>query len=162
LRNAVVWSGHLAIWDHRGGLPQCRTARRDGSCRPPRTSSAAADQGWRSTAISLRRKTECPTNSRIAPHAKLTDASLPSYKVVTVARDSLIRRKNSLMARINSLQGRIKFPVPMRRKLGRKPLNSAIDFEPIVALGGLDEQNSRNYVADAPKTAFADSHPREC
>jgi hypothetical protein len=49
LRNAVVWSGHLAIWDHRGGLPQCRTARRDGSCRPPRTSSAAADQGWHST-----------------------------------------------------------------------------------------------------------------
>jgi hypothetical protein len=42
------------------------------------------------------------------------------------------------MARINSLQGRIKFPVPMRRELGRKPLNSAIDFEPIVALGGLD------------------------
>jgi hypothetical protein len=35
-----------------------------------------------------------------------------------------------------------KFPVPMRRELGRKPLNSAIDFEPIVALGGLDEQNS--------------------
>jgi hypothetical protein len=31
------------------------------------------------------------------------------------ARDSLIRWKNSLMARINSLQGRIKFPVPMRR-----------------------------------------------
>jgi len=30
----------------------------------------------------------------------------------------------------------------MRRELGRKPLNSAIDFEPIVALGGLDEQNS--------------------
>src|SRR6202049_4833213 len=59
------------------------------------------------------------------------------------ARDSLIRRKNSLMARINSLQGRIKFPVPMRRELGRKALNSAIDFEPIVALGGLDEQNSR-------------------
>src|SRR5258706_11076406 len=56
------------------------------------------------------------------------------------ARDSLIRRKNSLMARLNSLQGRIKFPVPMRRELGRKPLNSAIDFEPIVALGGLDEQ----------------------
>ena len=27
----------------------------------------------------------------------------------------------------------------MRRELGRKPLNSAIDFEPIVALGGLDE-----------------------
>ena len=58
------------------------------------------------------------------------------------ARDSLIRRKNSLMARINSLQGRIKFPVPMSRELDRKPLNSAIDFEPIVALGGLDEQNS--------------------
>jgi hypothetical protein len=56
------------------------------------------------------------------------------------ARDSLIRRKNSLMARINSLQGQIKFPVPMRRELGRKPLNSAIDFEPIVALGGLDEE----------------------
>src|ERR1700730_17275660 len=58
------------------------------------------------------------------------------------ARDSLIRRKNSLMARINSLQGRIKFPVPMRRELVRKSLNSAIDFEPIVALGGLAEQNS--------------------
>jgi hypothetical protein len=56
--------------------------------------------------------------------------------------DSLIRRKNSLMARIDSLQGRIKFPVPMRRELGRKPLNSAIDFEPIIELGGLDEQNS--------------------
>ena len=52
LRNAVVRSGHLAIWDHRGGLAQCRTARRDGSCRPPRTSSAAADQGWHSTALS--------------------------------------------------------------------------------------------------------------
>jgi len=58
------------------------------------------------------------------------------------APDSLIRRKNSLMARFNSLQGRIKFPVPMRRELCRKPLNSAIDSEPIVALGGLDEQNS--------------------
>jgi hypothetical protein len=46
------------------------------------------------------------------------------------------------MARINSLQGRNKFPVPMRRELGRKPLNLTIDFEPIVALGGLDEQNS--------------------
>src|SRR6202045_5513732 len=57
------------------------------------------------------------------------------------ARDSLIRGKNSLMARINSLQGRIKFPVPMRRELGRKPLNWAIDFEPIAALAGLDEQN---------------------
>src|ERR1700731_931437 len=53
-----------------------------------------------------------------------------------------IRRINSLMARFNSLLGRNKFPVPMRRELGRKPLNSAIDFEPIVALGGLDEQNS--------------------
>ena len=30
----------------------------------------------------------------------------------------------------------------MRRELGRKPLNSLIDFEPVVALGGLDEQNS--------------------
>jgi hypothetical protein len=34
------------------------------------------------------------------------------------ARDSLIRRKNSLMARINSLQGRIEYPVPMHRELG--------------------------------------------
>src|ERR1700680_3865259 len=69
------------------------------------------------------------------------------------ARDSLIRRKNSLMARINSLQGRIKFPVPMRRELGRKPLNSAIDFEPIVALGGLDEQNSRYSLANGTKNS---------
>jgi hypothetical protein len=70
------------------------------------------------------------------------------------ARDSLIRRKNSLMARINSLQGRIKFPVPMRRELGRKPLNSAIDFEPIVALGGLDEA-SREF-------GFRDGFARDC
>jgi hypothetical protein len=51
-------------------------------------------------------------------------------------------RISSLMSRFNSLQGRIKFPVLMSRELDRKPLNSAIDFELIVALGGLDEQNS--------------------
>src|SRR5438477_11903370 len=58
------------------------------------------------------------------------------------ARDSLIRRINSLMARFNSLLGRNKFPVPMRRELGRKPLNLVLDSEPIVALGSPDEQNS--------------------
>ena len=57
-------------------------------------------------------------------------------------RDSLIGAEISLIADLNSLHGRKKFPVRMRRELGRKPLNSAIDFEPIVALGGLDEQNS--------------------
>src|ERR1700726_87779 len=46
------------------------------------------------------------------------------------ARDSLIRGKNSLMARINSLQGRIKFPVPMRRELDRKLLYLALHSEP--------------------------------
>src|ERR1700693_2567295 len=46
------------------------------------------------------------------------------------------------MARFNSLQGRNKFPVPMRRELGRKLLNLVLDSEPIVALGGPDEQNS--------------------
>ena len=58
------------------------------------------------------------------------------------ARDSLIRGKNSLMARINSLQGRIKFPVPMRRELDRKLLYLALHSELIAALGGPDEQNS--------------------
>jgi hypothetical protein len=58
------------------------------------------------------------------------------------ARDSLIKRINSLMARFNSLLGRNKFPVPIRRELGRKPLNLALYSEPIAALGGPDEQNS--------------------
>ena len=39
-------------------------------------------------------------------------------------RKSLIRRINSLMARFNSLLGRNKFPVPLRRELGPKPLYS--------------------------------------
>src|ERR1700738_3975091 len=47
------------------------------------------------------------------------------------ARESLIRGKNSLMARINSLQGRIKFPVPMRRELDRKLLYLALHSEPM-------------------------------
>jgi hypothetical protein len=59
------------------------------------------------------------------------------------ARDSLIRGKNSLMARINSLQGRIKFPVPMRRELDRELLYLALHSEPIAALGGPDEQKFR-------------------
>jgi hypothetical protein len=42
------------------------------------------------------------------------------------------------MARINSLQGRIKFPVPMRRELDRKLLYLALHSEPIAALGGPD------------------------
>ena len=46
------------------------------------------------------------------------------------------------MARFNSLLGRNKFPVPLRRELGRKPLYLAVDFKPIVALEGPDEQNS--------------------
>src|SRR5260370_36962838 len=46
------------------------------------------------------------------------------------------------MARFNSLLGRDKFPVPMRRELCRKPLNLALNCEPIAALGGPDEQNS--------------------
>src|SRR5271169_4657642 len=58
------------------------------------------------------------------------------------ARDSLIRRINSLMARFNSLLRRNKFPVPMRRELRRKPLNCLLDCEPTAALGGPDEQNS--------------------
>ena len=58
------------------------------------------------------------------------------------SRDSLIRRINSLMTRFNSLLGRNKFPVPMRRELARKPLNLMLDSEPVVALGGPDEQNS--------------------
>jgi len=57
-------------------------------------------------------------------------------------RKSLIRRINSLMARFNSLLGRNKFPVPLRRELGRKPLYLAPDSKPIVALEGPDEQNS--------------------
>jgi len=61
------------------------------------------------------------------------------------ARDSLIRGKNSLMARINSLQGRIKFPVSMRRELDRKLLYLALHSEPIAALGGPDEQNSLHF-----------------
>ena len=65
------------------------------------------------------------------------------------ARDSLIRRKNSLMARINSLQGGIKYPVPMRGESGRKLLYLGLHSEPIAALGGPDEQNSRYYVASA-------------
>ena len=44
------------------------------------------------------------------------------------------------MARINSLQGRIKFPVPMRRELDRELLYLALHSEPIAALGGPDEQ----------------------
>jgi len=58
------------------------------------------------------------------------------------ARDSLIRRKNSLMARFNSLLGGNKFPVPMRREFGRKPLNLLFNCEMLAALGGPDEQNS--------------------
>jgi hypothetical protein len=58
------------------------------------------------------------------------------------ALDSLLKRINSLMARFNSLLGRNKFPVSMRRELGRKPLNLSPDSELIVALGGPDEQNS--------------------
>src|SRR5438552_692892 len=52
------------------------------------------------------------------------------------ARDSLIKRINSLMARFNSLLVRNKFPVPARRELNRKPLNLALDSEPIIALEG--------------------------
>ena len=58
------------------------------------------------------------------------------------ALDSLIWRINSLMARFNSLLGRNKFPVQKRRELRRKPLNLALNFEPMAALGGPDEQNS--------------------
>ena len=43
------------------------------------------------------------------------------------ARDSLIRRINSLMARFNSLLRRNKFPVPMRREFRRKLLNCLLD-----------------------------------
>src|ERR1700730_12064243 len=45
------------------------------------------------------------------------------------------------MARFNSLLGRNKFPVPLRRELGRKPLYLALDSKPIVALDGPDERN---------------------
>src|SRR5580704_11947417 len=65
------------------------------------------------------------------------------------ARDSLIRRITSLMARFNSLLARNKFPVPMRRELRCKPLSLMLDCEPVSALGGPDEQNSRYYVASA-------------
>ena len=44
----------------------------------------------------------------------------------------LIAGINSLMTRFNSLLGANKFPVPMRRELGRKTLNLALDSEPIV------------------------------
>ena len=57
-------------------------------------------------------------------------------------RDSLIKRINSLMDRFNSLLGRNKFPVPMRREFGCKPLNLFRDFDLIIAFGGPDEQNS--------------------
>jgi hypothetical protein len=46
------------------------------------------------------------------------------------------------MARINSPQGRVKFPVPMRRELDSKLLYLALHSEPIAALGDPDEQNS--------------------
>jgi hypothetical protein len=55
---------------------------------------------------------------------------------------SLIRQINSLMARFNSLLGRNKFPVPMRRELGRKALSLRMDSERIAVLGGPAEQNS--------------------
>jgi hypothetical protein len=67
------------------------------------------------------------------------------------------------MARINSLQGRIKFPVPMRRELDRKPLNSAVDFGPIVALGGLGEQNSLYFPQPSREFGgFRDEFARDC
>jgi len=53
------------------------------------------------------------------------------------------------MARINSLQGGIKYPVPMRRESGRELLYLGLHSQPIPALGGPDEQNSRYYVASA-------------
>ena len=48
LRNAALRSGHCAVWGHRGGLPQCRIAHSDSTCRSPRASSAA-HQRWHST-----------------------------------------------------------------------------------------------------------------
>jgi hypothetical protein len=69
------------------------------------------------------------------------------------APDSLITRKNSLIARINSLQGRIKFPVPMRRELGRKPLNLGNDFEPIVAEFGFRDGFARDLASSSKESA---------
>ena len=56
------------------------------------------------------------------------------------ARDPLIKRINSLMARFNSLLGRNKFPVPMRREFGPKPLNFWLYFGLITGLGRSDVQ----------------------
>ena len=57
------------------------------------------------------------------------------------------------MARFNALLGRKKFPVPLRRELGRKPLYLALNSKPIVALEGPDEQNSL-YFSSYAKIAF--------
>jgi hypothetical protein len=56
-------------------------------------------------------------------------------------QDCLISLINSLMARFNSLLGRNKFPVLLRRELGRKPLNYMLDCEATGVLRGPDEQN---------------------
>ena len=67
------------------------------------------------------------------------------------ARDSLIWRINSLMARFKSLLGRNKFPVQMRRESRRKPLNLALNFEPIAARSRLGSapfpRSSRDNIA---------------
>src|SRR5580704_6593622 len=55
------------------------------------------------------------------------------------------------MARFNSLLARNKFPVPLRRELGRKPLYLALDSKPIVALEGPDEE-----------FGFRDGFARDC
>jgi len=67
------------------------------------------------------------------PAAARSDTRSSQWEMAP-ARDSLIRRIDSLMARFNSLLGRNKFPVPMRRELRRKPLNLALDCQPIGAL----------------------------
>jgi hypothetical protein len=48
------------------------------------------------------------------------------------------------MARFNSLLGRKKFPVPLRRELGRKPLYFLLDSKTIVALEGPGEFGFRD------------------
>src|SRR6202047_3479967 len=86
-------------------------------------------------------------------------ARSPGIEITGQSRDSLIRRINSLMTRFNSLLGRNKFPVPMRRELARKPLNLMLDSEPVVALGGPDEQNSRYSLADGTDPSEILGHP---
>jgi hypothetical protein len=70
----------------------------------------------------------------VVPRAELDQLSPTGIQLLSAcwpgpARDSLIRRINSLMARLNSLLGRNKFPVPMRRELPCKLLTPLLNFK---------------------------------